>query len=239
MHNVYIGLDRTGTLELPGLPPPAELSERLHELQDEGVRLFIASGKSYDVLRHRCAELKLTPWMYCCENGGHIVIPEHAFETVAPKHRDLEYFARSLDLMDLPPGKPEVKRSIWSRQFDKEVHDAKDIIARFIWRHDLALNVYVHPEHDGAIDVIPTTIDKANLVQYLPPAAVIHYFGDGDNDLGIMRHARVTPHTVSNARQAVRACVARRNGYISDLPAGMGVADMLERLSHRLGSAHA
>jgi hydroxymethylpyrimidine pyrophosphatase-like HAD family hydrolase len=239
MRNLYIGLDRAGTLELPGLPPPLELSERLAELQDDGARIFVASGKRYEVLQRACAALDLTPWMYCCENGGHLVFPHSGFEYVADRDPDLAFFVRYVDTLPLPASEREAKRTIWSSRFGKSALVAKSIIDDFVRRQGLALDVYSYPERDGTIDVVPQSIDKANLIRYVPPAAVIHYFGDDENDLGIMRDSRVTPHTVANAKPVVKHCVAGKRGLISELPAGLGVADVLEQLDERFPVSYA
>jgi hydroxymethylpyrimidine pyrophosphatase-like HAD family hydrolase len=238
MHNYYVGFDRDGTLELPGLPVPEQLRRQLHRFQDAGARLFIASGKSYDVLRPICAEIGLRPWMYACENGGHIVFPATGNEYVREADADLKRFVAAVDTLDLPPFQEEAKRSIWSKKFGAESLRAKAIIDDFVTQRGLNLDVFAYPDGDGGLDVVPRGIDKVNLLRFLPPDAVIHYFGDGDNDLGIMRAARVQPHTVANAKPVVKACVAARGGHVSALRAGYGVAEGLALLAgERLDTA--
>lgn len=234
MHNLYIGLDRDGTIELPDVPPPAELVEQLHDFQRAGAKVFLASGKSYEVLRPICAELGLQPWMYCCENGGHVVFPATGAEYVTSTSGDLSLFLAQLDSIALPPYKEEAKQSIWSKKFGEHSLAAKAILDEFVAKHGLALDVFAYPDGDGGLDVVPRGIDKVNLLKFLPPQAVVHYFGDGENDLGIMRAPSVTPHTVANAKPVVKQCVAEKSGYISDLPAGLGVTETLKRLKHDL-----
>jgi hypothetical protein len=239
MRNLYIGFDRVGTNQRPDLPPPAELRRSLRELQDEGAWLFIASRKSYLVLQRVCAELSVTPWMYCCENGGHVVFPHSGFERVAARDPDLTCFARAVDTLRLPPSQQQPTRAIWSRRFGNDALTAKAIIDSYVQRHRLALDVYAYPERDGGVDVVPRALDKANVLEYFPPAAIIHYLCDSENDLGIMRDARVTPHTVSNAKPEVKGCVARKRGYVSSRPGGEGITDILDRLGERFLVAHA
>src|ERR1700756_4439683 len=132
MHNFYIGLDRDGTIDLPGLPPPAELIEQLHRFQQAGAKVFLASGKSYEVLQPICAGLGLDPWMYCCENGGHIVFPETGAEYTIDTDGDLSFFISQLDSISLPPYKEEAKRSIWSKKFGEHSLAAKAILDEFV-----------------------------------------------------------------------------------------------------------
>lgn len=54
--------------------------------------------------------------------------------------------------------------------------------------------------------------------------------GDCDNDLQIMQHPRVIPHTVFNASNSIKKCVKEKGGIISEYPAGIGVTAILEEL---------
>ncbi len=239
MSRIFIGLDRDGTIDLPGLPAPAELIEQLRCAQQEGAEVFIASGKSYEVLQQVCGELGLAPWMYCCENGGHIVIPGLGKEYVFPGGADLQFFRSKVDRLPLPPYRDEPKRSIWSKKFGSKALAAKSVIDAFVARHALDLSVFAYPNGDGGLDVVPAGIDKANLLPLLPADAVVHFFGDGENDLGIMKAPGIVPHTVSNGKDIVKRCVLRRGGYVADEPAGYGVCSVLARLRSRWNAANA
>jgi len=230
MSELFIGLDRDGTIDMPGLPAPARLVEQLRRMQQDGAKVFIASGKSYDVLKDVCAGLRLEPWMYCCENGGHIVIPHTGREYVFSEGTDLQFFIDHVGELALPPYRDEPKRSIWSKKFGSESLAAKRVIDEFVARHHLRLNVFAYPDGDGGLDVVPDGIDKSNLLPLLPDDAVVHFFGDGENDLGMMHSAGVVPHTVANGKQAVKQCVAEKGGHIADEPAGYGVCSVLAQL---------
>ncbi|APR35244.1 HAD family hydrolase [Paraburkholderia sp. SOS3] len=230
MSRIFIGLDRDGTIDMPGLPAPARLVEQLRGMQQDGAKVFIASGKSYDVLKEVCAGLGLEPWMYCCENGGHIVIPHTGREYVFSEGTDLAFFIAHVGELALPPSRDEPKRSIWSKKFGGESLAAKRVIDEFVARHGLRLSVFAYPDGDGGLDVVPDGIDKSNLLRLLPEDAVVHFFGDGENDLGIMRSDGVVPHTVANGKRAVKQCVAEKGGHIADEPAGYGVCSVLAQL---------
>jgi hydroxymethylpyrimidine pyrophosphatase-like HAD family hydrolase len=237
MQDLYIGFDRDGTIDLPHLPAPAELGEQLRIVQREGAQLFIASGKSYAFLTQVCAQLRIAPWMYCCENGGHIVIPSERIEQVHRGDDSLEHFIAAAARLNLPPCEDEPKHSIWSKRFGAGAPAAKALIDAYVAQHGLNLDVFAYP--DGAVDVVPAGIDKANALAFIPRSATVHFFGDGDNDLGIMRHPSVIPHTVCNGRAIVKACVAAKGGQVSELPAGHGVATLLKSLRETWAPAYA
>jgi hydroxymethylpyrimidine pyrophosphatase-like HAD family hydrolase len=228
MSELYVGFDRDGTIDLPHLPVPRELGVQLQLLQEEGVKLFVASGKSYRFLQSVCAELDVMPWMYCCENGGHIVIPGKGIEKIHRVDDSLQRFIAAADQLPLPPSQDEPKYSIWSKRFGVGAPMAKPIIEAFIAREGLSLDVFAYP--DGAIDVVPPGIDKANALAYIPSSASVHFFGDGENDLGIMRHPNVIPHTVLNGADVVKDCVTSKGGRVAGLPAGHGVLELLRQL---------
>lgn len=229
--NTYIGFDRDGTLEMPNVEMPDNLVTQLQSLVQLGARLFIASGKDYATLIEICNNINLNPWMVCAENGGHIVIPSENINYIyADQNSHLEIFKHNVDLLGLPEYFQEPKLSIWSKKFGKNVLLAQEKINHFINSKNLDLQVYAYPDGDGGLDVVPVGIDKSKLMEYIPQNAVIHYFGDGGNDLGLMQHTNVIPHTVSNAAAEVKICVKNKNGYIASFPAGVGVSELLTDL---------
>ena len=52
-------------------------------------------------------------------------------------------------------------------------------IQAFIEFHELDLQVYLHPDAVGAVDVVPHVIDKVNVLEFIPNNAEIHFFGMG------------------------------------------------------------
>ena len=229
--NMYIGFDRDGTLEMPDIAMPDDLITQLQTLVQLGAKLFIASGKDYDTLIEICNKINLKPWMICAENGGHIVILDENINCVhTDQNAHLEIFKSNIDLLELPEYFQEPKLSIWSKKFGNNVLLAQDKIKQFINNENLNLQVYAYPDGDGGLDVVPTGIDKSMLMKYIPSDAVVHYFGDGSNDIGLMQHDNVIPHTVSNASAEVKMCVHSKNGNISALPAGLGVSKLLTNI---------
>lgn len=231
LKNYYIGFDRDGTLDLPGIDFPKKLSKQFSKLQELGAKLFLASGKDYRRLTTIAKQIHLDPWMICSENGGHIVTFEPQIDYVHKENTlDLQYFLDNLHILNLPQYKDEHKISIWSKKFGEHSLLAKNIIEEFIKIHELALHVYVHPDIDGGVDVLPIGIDKVNLLSFIPANAKIYYFGDAENDLCIMEHKRVIANTVSNARDIIKESVIKKSGIVSHLPAALGVSEILTKL---------
>jgi hypothetical protein len=108
--------------------------------------------------------------------------------------------------------------------------EAERRIKNFIDNNGWSLNVYSHPDGDGGLDVVPTGIDKINLVPYLPKDATIYYVGDADNDLGLLSHERIIPCTVANAKPHVQELVRSKGGHIASKPAGEGVVELMSQL---------
>jgi hypothetical protein len=144
-------------------------------------------------------------------------------------------FAREVGGVALPPQGPEPKVSIWSRKFGRQVDDARAILTDFIRRRGWALDVIAHPDVDGGLDVVPEGIDKVMLVDHLGAKGQVHYFGDSYNDMGLMGHPRVIPHTVANARPEVLTLVRSRGGQVAERVAGEGVADLIDSLFAHIG----
>lgn len=231
LRNYYIGFDRDGTLDLPGMDFPKKLSLQFSKLQELGAKLFLASGKDYKRLVTIAKQIHIEPWMICSENGGHIVTYEPQIDYVHKENNlDFQFFVNNLHKLKLPKYKEEHKISIWSKKFGENSLLAKNIIEEFIKTNELALHVYVHPDIDGGVDVVPLGIDKINCLSFIPKNAKIYYFGDAENDLGMMEHERVNANTVSNARDVIKESVLKKSGIISTLPASLGVSEILTRL---------
>ncbi|MEI6416837.1 MAG: HAD hydrolase family protein [Verrucomicrobiota bacterium] len=228
--NIYIGFDRDGTLEMPGHPVPERLIEHLEALKQMGAKLFLASGKNYELLSQIAAEIKLDPWMICAETGGHIVIPSKKINYVAGAHSDLATFKEKIHAIKLPPHGEEPKLSVWSKKFGDHALEAENIIKNFIAENHWNLVVYSYPDGDGGLDVVPPGIDKVNLLEHIPAHATIYYIGDDHNDLGLLAHDRIIPCTVANAKANIKETVSQKKGLISSHPAGKGVVDILSQL---------
>lgn len=228
--NIYVGFDRDGTLEMPGHPVPEKLIQQFGALEKIGIKLFLASGKDFTLLKNITSEIKLNAWMICAENGGHIVVPEEGIDYVYPHNDHFSSFKMKIHEITLPPYKEEPKRSIWSKKFGTQVLEAEKLIKNFINDQGWALNVYSHPDGDGGLDVVPTGIDKINLLPYLPDDATIYYVGDAENDLGLLSHSRIIPCTVANAKTDIQQVVQEKNGYIASKPAGDGVSELISKL---------
>jgi hydroxymethylpyrimidine pyrophosphatase-like HAD family hydrolase len=231
LEGMYIGFDRDGTLEMSGCFMSDQLIQQIRLLSIMGAKLFIASGKNYRLLANIFDGLGLKFWMICAENGGHIVIPEDDVDMIySPSENHLDIFLQELNSLNLPEYKDEPKKAIWSKKFGHNSLLAKRIIDDFIKKNNLQLTVYAYPGGDGGLDVVPNGIDKVNLLPFIPTNAKIHYFGDGDNDISLMKHIRVTPHTVANANTEVKKIVMNRNGLCANYNAGQGVSDLLNKI---------
>lgn len=231
LEGIYIGFDRDGVLEMPGLGMSDKLIQQIKLLSIMGAKLFIASDKSYSLLSNILRDFGLNFWMICAENGGHIVIPEDNIDMIySPYENHLDIFLEELSGLNLPEYKEEHKKSIWSKKFGANALLAKNIIDAFIQKHNLQLTVYAYPSGDGGLDVVPNGIDKVNLLPFIPTDAVIHYFGDENNDLSLMAHSRVIPHTVANANTEIKQIVTNRNGFCADYNAGHGVSELLNKI---------
>lgn len=229
--NMYIGFDRDGTLEMPSLPMPKRLIEQLQRLEAAGAMLFVASGKAHSQLKEICDAVQFKPWMICAENGGHIVFARDQPELLEQmSDPDLQFFMRSLHTLDLPFYDEEIKKAIWSKKFHQHAAAAGAVLQAFIQKHRLNLDVFIYPDGLGGVDVVPRSIDKVNLLKHLPEDAVIHFFGDSENDLRLMQSSRVQPHAPSNAKDIVKDCVRQKGGVISEYPAGLGVSDILHQV---------
>ena len=233
--NFTIGFDRDGTLVLPDRPVPGRLTARIRRLEALGVAFFLASGKNMEFLELFTRELGITPLLIAAENGGHIRTYPERRDTVLAPTADLLAFVREVSSLVLPPHGPEPKLSIWSRKFGPQVEEAAAILADFVRRRGWALDVVAHPDVDGGLDIVPEGIDKDLLVAHLGTEGPIHYFGDSSNDIGLMRHPRITPHTVANARPEVVSLVKARGGRVAERVAGDGVADLIDSLFAHLG----
>ena len=231
MHNTYIGFDWDGTLELFELTPSVRLIQLFKELQQEGAQLFLASGKT-------CANLAkvssgiIDPFMIAGESGGHICIPKQGIEQFVSNSVDLQSFAELIKNYHLPPHSSQAldKTTIWCRMFGAHALAAAKIIKSVIEQHQLALEVFAHPEIDGAVDVVPRALSKANVLAFIPQAADIYYFGDAPNDLALLQHARVRPNTMANAHPEVKALVRARGGLVAKQAACAGVEELLLQL---------
>jgi len=228
--NIYVGFDRDGTLEMPGHPVPTQLMEQFSKLEKMGIKLFLASGKDFVLLKDIVTDIKLNTWMICAENGGHIVIPAQKIDYVQPSNIHMSSFIAKIHELQLPPHQEEPKRSIWSKKFGTRVLEAEKLIKNFISDQGWELNVYSHPDGDGGLDVVPPGIDKINLLPYLPEDATVYYVGDAENDLGLLSHRRVIPCTVANAKTSIQKVVREKNGYISSKSAGYGVSELMTQL---------
>jgi len=228
--NTYIGFDWDGTLELFDLKPSKALIHLLQNLKAQGVQFFLASGKTCATLSEVSAGI-IEPFLIAGESGGHIQIPSQGIERFADGDQDLAHFAAVIQDHDLPPHtNPLAKATIWCRIFGPHARAASQIIETVIAEHQLALDVFPHPEIDGAVDVVPRGISKANVLAFIPQNAKIYYFGDAPNDLELLNHKRVCPNTMANAHDEVKAVVASRGGLIATQPACLGVEELLQQL---------
>jgi HAD superfamily hydrolase (TIGR01484 family) len=229
LKNTFIGFDRDGTLELADHPIPERLIQKFQILKEQGATLFIASGKSYADLQVICNRISLNPWLYCAENGGHIVIPDQV-EWLDESSQDILFFKDNISNIALPPAKLEDKRLLWSRTFGANAAEAADILNEFVAQHKLNLDVLYYRSGGGTVEIVPKGVNKTNLLKYLPEAKTIHFVGDNINDLNLMNDPRVTPHAVGNAIASVKECVAKKGGIVSDFDVGRGVLDILDKL---------
>lgn len=231
LDNTYIGFDWDGTLELFELKPGPLLIALLQELQSRGARLFLASGKTCAALE-RASKGILEPFLIAGESGGHIRIPAQGFDHFAQPDQDLLKFTELVKSCELPSHQlpPIDKATIWCRMFGDHSIAAAKILRDLIAKHHLHLDVFAHPEIDGAIDVVPHDINKASVLKHLPMDAHIYYFGDGNNDIALLQHERVFPCTMVNANDNVKALVQSRQGKIATQPACLGVYEILQEL---------
>ena len=224
LQNIYIGFDRDGTLEMEGVIVPYRLKEQFHSLQARGATLFIASGKSYIQLQNICQNLSLTPWLFCAENGAHILIPEQNIERFeGGDSADFQRFLKMVDTLPFPAHRTVLKKLIWSKAFDENVFTVIDMLQKLIKEQKLNVSLFSYPTCGGNIEVLPAEINKTTLLQHIPDKAVIHYIGDSENDLHLMQNNRVIPHAVGNASDIIKKCVEEKNGTISKDYAGIGV----------------
>lgn len=231
LKNVFVGFDLDGTLEMPGLPMPVILKQIISHLSKIGINIFFASGKHIDFLKALSGNIGITPALLCAENGGHICNSRDSREVIFGNNtNDLGIFEDLIQKIELPPQRYEHKVSIWSRKFGDQVLLAGEIIEDVIDKNNLILNVYAYPDGDGGLDVVPPGIDKENLLEFIPEGSVIHYFGDGYNDINLMKSMRVVPHTVANAKDIVKETVINKGGYIAKESAGLGVLDGLQKI---------
>lgn len=234
VNNVFVGLDYDGTLTAPGYPIFPELIQKIIDLERLGISLFFASGKSMAFIQHFVDQLGISPRFICAENGGHVLDVRKGMETIFGAQTDLDSFIQAIEKEPLPAHIDEDKISIWTKRFGDNVEDAVSIIRKLITEKGFTLSVYTHP--DGALDVVPDGIDKANLLDFIPRDATIHFVGDSHNDLGIMQNARVLPHTVANANREVKDLVARKGGYIAPTSVGHGVLGILRNILESIQS---
>lgn len=224
---IFIGFDRDGTLETPLLPMSDKLKLKIIELEKSGINIFFASGKSMMQLKEIVKDIGVRSVLLCAENGGHICDLKKDNEFIVPINKDLKRFISIIEKHKLPKHKYEYKVSIWSRQFYDNVADAKKIIDEIIDKNKLNLNVFIHPDHAGGLDVVPIEIDKIKLLDFIPSNATIHYFGDSYNDFCLMKSERVIPYTMDNAKDAIKELVDKRGGIIANKSAGEGVLSTL------------
>lgn len=227
--NLYIGFDRDETLELPNLEFDNTIAKQLRFLQENGAKLFLASGKGCEFLSEHFKQFNLTFDLICGENGGHIISEKMNFIKKCEKEH-LDFFCKNIYSLELPYYENEPKESIWTGRFFENALGAARKIQAFIEFHELDLQVYLHPDAVDAVDVVPNVIDKVNVLEFIPNNAEIHFFGDGENYLSLMKHDRITPHTISNAIPAVKECVLAKNGKISMLEARDGVSELIDKL---------
>jgi hydroxymethylpyrimidine pyrophosphatase-like HAD family hydrolase len=168
--------------------------------------------------------------MICAEAGGHIVIPSQHIDHVAPSHSDLVSFKERIHTLELPVHRDDRKLSIWSKKFGDQVVEAEKNIKKFILENNWELAVYSYPDGDGGLDVVPPSIDKVNLLNYIPDNSTIYYMGDDHNDLRLLNHERTIPCTVANAKEAVKETVRRKQGYVATKAVGEGVSEMISQL---------
>jgi HAD superfamily hydrolase (TIGR01484 family) len=231
LDNTYIGFDWDGTLELFDIKPTPELIALFQNLQSRGARLFLASGKTCSALE-RVSQGIIEPFLIAGESGGHIRIPEQGLEYFSEPDEDLLKFAALVKACELPSNQPQriEKATIWCRMFGDNATQAAAILRGLIAKHNLHLDVFPHPEIDGAVDVAPRDVNKANVLKHLPLDARIYYFGDGGNDIALLGHERVFPCTMINANPEVKALVESRKGKIATQPACLGVYEILKAL---------
>lgn len=231
LQNTFIGFDWDGTLELFELKPSMELIALLADLQKQGAQLFLASGKTCAALEAVSQDI-IKPFMFAGESGGDIRIPAQHLETLSQTSDDLIRFAELVKTYELPPNTLPLfsKATIWCRMFGDRSVEAAKILEHIVKTHNLDLDVFPHPEIDGAVDVVPHALTKANVLKYIPHDAKIYYFGDGLNDLALLEHDRVFPCTMANAHQEVKAVVKARKGKIAKGRACQGVHELLMEL---------
>jgi hydroxymethylpyrimidine pyrophosphatase-like HAD family hydrolase len=226
--NTYIGFDWDGTLELFELKPSLALIAFLQNLQNQGAQIFLASGKTCAALEAVSTGI-VKPFLFAGESGGHIRIPSQNFEKLSAASEDLIRFAELIKSYELPPNTLPLftKATIWCRMFGDHSLAAAKILEQVVKAHNLELDVFPHPEIDGAVDVVPHSLTKANVLKFIPMDAKIYYFGDGLNDLALLKHERVFPCTMINAHEQVKTLVKTRKGKIATQPACLGVHELL------------
>lgn len=231
LDNTYIGFDWDGTLELFELKPSLALITLFKDLQNQGVQFFLASGKTCAALETVSQNI-ITPFMFAGESGGHIRIPTQNLEKFSEASDDLKRFSELIKTYELPPHTLPLfsKATIWCRMFGDRSLEAAKILEQIIKTHHLELDVFPHPEIDGAVDVVPHSLTKANVLKFIPQDARIYYFGDGLNDLALLKQERVYPCTMINAHEQVKALVTHRKGKIATQPACLGVHEILLKL---------
>jgi hydroxymethylpyrimidine pyrophosphatase-like HAD family hydrolase len=234
VNNFFIGFDYDGTLAAPGYPVFPELIQKIIDLERVGVSLFFASGKNMPFIQNFVDKIGVNPRFICAENGGHIRDFTIGADSLFGNSTDLIRFNSLIQNESLPLHEPEDKVSICTKRFGRNVLAAKKIIETVISKNKLCLSVFTHP--DGALDIVPQGINKTNLLDYIPHEAAIHYIGDSYNDLGMMRHTRVLPHTVANAEQDVKDAVRAKGGHIAPTPVGLGVLIILRNILESLQS---
>lgn len=229
LQNSIIGFDRDGTLELAGHPVSSRLIQKFQELIHRGAMLFIASGKSYIDLQVICQRISLNPWLFCAENGGHIVIPGKT-EWLDEASQDMLFLKDKIGQIALPPSQLEPKRLLWSSTFGENAAEAAKILNDFVSQHQLNLDVLHYQSGGGTVEVVPKRVNKTNVLKYIPGNTTLHFIGDNINDLDLMYHSRVMPHAVGNAIDSVKKCVASKGGIVSEFNVGRGVLDILDQL---------
>ena len=227
LENYCFGFDRDGTLESNESPFPVHLSEQIASLRAKGAKTFIASGRSLAELMDIIQTHQLQFDWICGENGAAIF---DANNSATPLYPDLEAFKTAVQAITLPPSTADKKQAIWTHYFHEHLPIAEKMVQDLIAQNRWQLKTYAHPDYEGALDVVPLAISKAELLRYIPTHLSIVYFGDSENDVEIMLSDRVQPHTVQNAKPVVKNIVREKQGIIAEQMAGLGVSYILATL---------
>lgn len=189
-----VALDVDGTIAKPGKPVKREIAEKLQNLEDRGVKIVLASGKSSTYLSGLARGMGIKNPLLIGENGCVIFDPAEIKEfrlaerPVEISTIESEVISRFADSIWLQP--TQVELTIFPK-VRKALPELISCVRESVKPFSKKVVMF---EHEDAIDIMPSGIDKGKALAkisrlYGIKSENVVVVGDSNSDIPMFREA--------------------------------------------------